>query len=133
MNESEILQALKEGKPVRSEDLITLRSRAMHEIRFELILRLMHRGESLTTISVYWEDEHEFMLTPHVENKIRKLVFGRAVRRCVEFPDLWLLCYLHDAAITDIVNRELDRIADAAVGKTAAESGQAKPPARKSS
>lgn len=132
MTEAEIIQALKDGKPVRAEDLIPLRSKAMHEIRFELILRLMRRGESLTAISAYWEDEHEFMLSPHVENKNRKLVFGKPPSTSVEFPDLWLLCYMHDAAIRNRVNLELDRIVDAATGKTAAENGGAIPPARKS-
>ncbi len=120
MDNATILQALNEGKPVSTEELIMLRSKGMHEIRFELILRLIHRGEALITISVYWEDEHEFMLKPHVEDKLRKLVFGRGKRVISEFPDMWLLCYPHDAKIKNIVDKALDRMVSEALNKLAA-------------
>ena len=127
MDNATILRALNEGKPVPAEDLITLRSKGMHEIRFELILGLIHRGEALITISVYWEDEHEFMLKPYVEDKSRKLIFGRGKRVTAEFPDMWLLRYPHDAKIKNIVDRMIEKMVSEALNRLAAEAARINP------
>jgi hypothetical protein len=84
----------------------------MLEIRFEFIIRVLRSGASVSTLSVYWEHGNEFMPVPSLEMASRRLVFGQRRPVAGEFPDLWLVCYPHDAPIKNEVDQEIDRMVE---------------------
>jgi hypothetical protein len=84
----------------------------MHEIRSEFIIRVLRSGASVSTLSVYWEHGHDFMPVPSLETASRRLVFGQRRPVAGEFPDLWLVCYPHDAQIKNEVDQEIDRMVE---------------------
>lgn len=106
----EEIQALRAGTPLPAHRIIPLRSKGMHSIRFEFVVRLLRTGLRVDTLSIYWERGHEFLLKQAVENERRRLVLGRMSAVIGEFPDLWLLCYPDDEEIRQLVDREIERM-----------------------
>ena len=97
------------------QKLIELRSKGMHTVRFEFIVRLLRLNTQIITLSIYWEDGREFMQIPTVQNERRKLVYASAPRVSGHFDDMALLCYAHDPEAKSKVDAELDRMV-AAIG-----------------
>ena len=85
-----------------------MRSKGMHSIRFEFVVRLLKTGLKVDTLTIYWERGHEFLLKQAVEEAPRRLVLGRASRVIGEFPDMWLLCYPDDPEIKQLVENEIE-------------------------
>jgi hypothetical protein len=108
MATQEEIQALRAGEPLAAQRIIPLRSKGMHAIRFELVVRLLRTGLAVDTLSIYWERGHEFLLKQSVENARRRLVLGRGSHIAGEFPDLWLLCYPEDEEIKRLVEQEIE-------------------------
>lgn len=110
VNDMETITALKSGAPLPSQKLIELRSKGMHMVRFEFIVRLLRLDTQIITLSIYWEDGREFMQIPSVQNVQRKLVYASEPRVSGSFNDLALLCYPYDADAKFAVEAELDRM-----------------------
>ena len=108
----ETIAALKQGAPLPPQKLIELRSKGMHTVRFEFIVRLLRLNTQIITLSIYWEDGREFMQIPAVQNVERKLVYASEPRVHGLFDDMALLCYPHDAAAKAKVDAELDRMVE---------------------
>lgn len=106
----ENIAALKSGAPLPPEKLVELRSKGMHTVRFEFIVRLLRLDTQIITLSIYWEDGREFMQLPSVQNVQRKLVYASVPRVHGQFDDLSLLCYPHDQESKIKVEAELDRM-----------------------
>lgn len=106
------IATLKQGAPLAPQKLIELRSKGMHTVRFEFIVRLLRLNTQIITLSIYWEDGREFMQIPSVQNVNRKLVYASEPRVHGLFDDMWLLCYPHDAAAKAKVDAELDRMVE---------------------
>lgn len=106
--------ALRSGAALAPDRIVSLRSTGMHAIRLEFIVRLLRRGVQLDTLQVYWERSKDMMLEERVGREPRRLVMGWRRRIAGEFPDLWLLCYPEDAEIKEAVEREIDRMVEAA-------------------
>jgi|SRR5687768_1689606 hypothetical protein len=104
------IQALRAGMPLPVHRIIPLRSKGMHSIRFEFVVRLLRTALKVDTLTIYWERGHEFLLKQSVEDAPRRLVLGRANRVVGEFPDLWLLCYPDDPEIKQLVENEIDNM-----------------------
>jgi len=104
------IQALRAGTPLPAHRIIPLRSKGMHSIRFEFVVRLLRTGLQVDTLSIYWERGHEFLLRQSVENASRKLVLGRASQVVGAFPDMWLLCYPDDEEVKVLVEQEIERM-----------------------
>ena len=110
VNDMETITALKSGAPLPSQKLIELRSKGMHTVRFEFIVRLLRLDTQIITLSIYWEDGREFMQIPSVQNVQRKLVYASEPRVSGSFNDLALLCYPYDLESKVAVEAELDRM-----------------------
>jgi hypothetical protein len=95
----EELQALRAGAPLPAHQIMPLRTKGMHSIRFEFVVRVLRTGLKTDTLSIYWERANEFLLVRSVETVNRRLVLGRMKPVIGEFPDLWLLCYPDDEEI----------------------------------
>lgn len=108
----ETIATLKQGTPLPPQKLIELRSKGMHTVRFEFIVRLLRLNTQIITLSIYWEDGREFMQIPAVQNVERKLVYASEPRVHGLFDDMSLLCYPHDAAAKSKVDAELDRMVE---------------------
>ncbi len=106
----EAIATLKQGTPLPAQKLIELRSKGMHTVRFEFIVRLLRLNTQIITLSIYWEDGREFMQVPTVQNVQRKLVYASAPRVSGLFDDMSLLCYSHDEESKDKVDAEIDRM-----------------------
>src|SRR5262245_36088920 len=104
----EEIQALRAGTPLPAHRIIPLRSKGMHSIRFEFVVRLLRTGLAVDTLSIYWERGHEFLLKQAVEDVQRRLVLGRINSVIGEFQDLWLLCYPDDEEIKQLVEAEIE-------------------------
>ena len=104
------IQALRTGSPLPAHRIIPLRSKGMHSIRFEFVVRLLRTGLKVDTLSIYWERGHEFLLTQSVESSRRRLVLGRLNQVIGEFQDLWLLCYPDDEETKRLVEEEIERM-----------------------
>ncbi len=115
----ETITALKSGAPLPPQILIELRSKGMHTLRFEFIVRLLRLDTQIITLSIYWEDGREFMQVPVVQNTQRKLVYASVPRISGYFDDLALLCYPYDPDTKMIVEAELDRMVSM-IGQTTA-------------
>ena len=90
--------------------IMPLRTKGMHSIRFEFVVRLLRTGSKTDTLSIYWERANEFLLVRSVETINRRLVLGRLNPVIGEFPDLWLLCYPDDQEIKRLVEQEIERM-----------------------
>lgn len=112
----ETITALKQGAPLAPQKLVELRSKGMHTVRFEFIVRLLRLNTQIITLSIYWEDGREFMQIPTVQNVQRKLVYASEPRVSGHFDDMSLLCYPLDADAKAKVDAELDRMV-AAIGE----------------
>ncbi|GEM_PF-791269 len=112
VSDMETITALQRGAPLPPQKLIELRSKGMHTVRFEFIVRLLRLNTQIITLSIYWEDGREFMQIPAVQNVERKLVYASEPRVHGLFDDMSLLCYPHDAAAKTKVDAELDRMVD---------------------
>jgi len=112
VSDMETIAALKQGTPLPPQKLIELRSKGMHTVRFEFIVRLLRLNTQIITLSIYWEDGREFMQIPVVQNVERKLVYASEPRVHGLFDDMSLLCYPHDAAAKAKVDAELDRMVE---------------------
>src|SRR5580765_6103098 len=110
MPSREEIEDLRAGTPLPAHRIIPLRSKGMHSIRFEFVVRLLRTSLTVDTLSIYWERGHEFLLKQTVENENRRLVLGRANAVYGEFPDLWLLCYPEDEEIKRLVEQEIERM-----------------------
>ena len=110
VSDMETITALKAGAPLPSQKLIELRSKGMHTVRFEFIVRLLRLDTQIITLSIYWEDGREFMQIPAVQNAQRKLVYASVPRVSGQFDDLALLCYPYDSDSKAVVEAELDRM-----------------------
>jgi hypothetical protein len=104
------IQALRAGAPLPAHRIIPLRSKGMHSIRFEFVVRLLRTSLTVDTLSIYWERGHEFLLKQTVEDAKRRLILGRMNSVYGEFPDLWLLCYPDDEEIKQLVEQEIERM-----------------------
>jgi hypothetical protein len=104
------IAALRAGAPLPAHRIIPLRSKGMHSIRFEFVVRLLRTTMTVDTLSIYWDHGHEFLLKQIVEDEKRRLVLGRINAVYGEFPDLWLLCYPEDEEIKQLVEQEIDRM-----------------------
>lgn len=120
VNDMETIAALKSGAPLPPQKLIELRSKGMHTVRFEFIVRLLRLDTQIITLSIYWEDGREFMQTPSVQNAQRKLVYASVPRVSGQFDDLALLCYPYDPDSKVAVEAELDRMVSR-IGEQASE------------
>jgi len=107
MPSREEIEALRKGAPLPAHRIIPLRSKGMHSIRFEFVVRLLRTSLTVDTLSIYWERGHEFLLKQVVEDEKRRLVLGRVNAVYGEFPDLWLLCYPEDEEIQRLVEEEI--------------------------
>lgn len=116
VNDMESITALKQGVPLPPQKLIELRSKGMHAVRFEFIVRLLRLNTQIITLSIYWEDGREFMQIPSVQNAQRKLVYASEPRIHGLFNDMALLCYPHDPDAKAQIDAELDRMV-AAIGE----------------
>ncbi len=112
VSDMETIATLKQGTPLPPQKLIELRSKGMHTVRFEFIVRLLRLNTQIITLSIYWEDGREFMQIPAVQNVERKLVYASEPRVHGLFDDMSLLCYPHDAAAKSKVDAELDRMVE---------------------
>lgn len=110
VGDMETITALKSGVPLPAQKLIELRSKGMHTVRFEFIVRLLRLNTQIITLSIYWEDGREFMQIPSVQNVQRKLVYASVPRVSGQFDDLALLCYPYDPESKAKVDAELDRM-----------------------
>jgi hypothetical protein len=110
MPSREEIEALRSGTPLPAHRIIPLRSKGMHSIRFEFVVRLLRTSLTVDTLSIYWERGHEFLLKQTVEDAKRRLVLGRINSVYGEFPDLWLLCYPEDEEIKQLVEQEIERM-----------------------
>ena len=110
MSDAEVITTLKSGIALPPLKLIELRSKAMHTVRFEFIVRLLRLDTQIITLSIYWEDGREFVQVPVVQNVQRKLVYASAPRVSGLFDDLALLCYPYDPDSKVHVEAELDRM-----------------------
>ena len=106
----EEIEALRAGAPLPAHRIVPLRSKGMHSVRFEFVVRLLRSGLAVDTLSIYWDRGHEFMLKQEVENDQRRLVLGRTNSVVGEFQDRWLLCYPDDDATRQLVDTEIDRM-----------------------
>ncbi len=106
----ETITALKSGAPLPAQKLVELRSKGMHTVRFEFIVRLLRLDAQIITLSIYWEDGRDFMQIPSVQNVRRKLVYASEPRVSGSFDDLALLCYPYDTESKAAVEAELDRM-----------------------
>jgi len=106
----ETITALKQGAPLASQKLVELRSKGMHTVRFEFIVRLLRLNTQIITLSIYWEDGREFVQIPAVQNVQRKLVYASEPRVSGFFDDISLLCYPLDPDAKAKVDAELDRM-----------------------
>ena len=106
----ETITALQQGAPLPPQKLIELRSKGMHTVRFEFIVRLLRLNTQIITLSIYWEDGREFMQIPSVQNVERKLVYASEPRVHGLFDDMAMLCYPHDPTAKTKVDAELDRM-----------------------
>ena len=123
--EMELITALKTGAPVSPEKMVEMRSKGMHTIRFEFIVRLLRLNTQIITLSIYWEDGREFMKDTFVNNGgQRKLVYASDPRVSGLFSDLALLCYPYDTESKTLVDAELDRMV-AAIGDYAQKAARA--------
>jgi len=104
------IQALRAGAPLPAHRIIPLRSKGMHAIRFEFVVRLLRTNLTVDTLTIYWDGGHDFLLKQTVEDARRRLVLGRKNAVYGEFPDLWLLCYPEDEEIKQLVDKELERM-----------------------
>lgn len=104
------IAALKQGAPLPSHKLVELRSKGMHTVRFEFIVRLLRLNTQIITLSIYWEDGREFMQIPSVQNSPRKLVYASEPRVSGQFEDIHLLCYPIDPEAKSKVEAEYDRM-----------------------
>ena len=114
-SDMEAIAALKRGESLPQEKLIELRSKGMHTVRFEFIVRLLRLKTQIITLSIYWEDGREFVQIPAVQDTYRKLVYASVPRVHGLFEDLALLCYSYDRGAKARVDAELDRMV-AAIG-----------------
>ncbi len=112
MRQDEIT-ALKAGEALPAHRIVQLRSKGMHSIRFEFVVRLLRSGLKVDTLSIYWENGTEFMLKREVESIRRRLVLGRRKRVSGDFSDLWLLCYPDD----DTIKQSVEEVIESMVGK----------------
>ena len=110
VTDMETIAALKSGAPFPSQKLIELRSKGMHAVRFEFIVRLLRLDTQIITLSIYWEDGREFMQIPSVQNVQRKLVYASDPRVSGQFDDMALLCYPNDPDSKAQVESELERM-----------------------
>lgn len=110
MNDMETIAALKQGTPLAPQKLVELRSKGMHTVRFEFIVRLLRLNTQIITLSIYWEDGREFVQIPAVQNVQRKLVYASEPRVSGFFDDMSLLCYPLDPEAKAKVDAELDRM-----------------------
>ena len=62
MPSREEIEALRAGAPLPAHRIIPLRSKGMHSIRFEFVVRLLRTSLTVDTLSIYWERGHEFLL-----------------------------------------------------------------------
>ena len=62
MPSREEIAALRAGAPLPAHRIIPLRSKGMHSIRFEFVVRLLRTSLTVDTLSIYWEHGHEFLL-----------------------------------------------------------------------
>lgn len=106
----EAITALKQGAPLAPQKLVELRSKGMHTVRFEFIVRLLRLNTQIITLSIYWEDGREFMQIPTVQNVQRKLVYASEPRVSGFFDDMSLLCYPLDVDAKAKIDAELDRM-----------------------
>jgi hypothetical protein len=112
----ETIATLKQGTPLAPQKLVEMRSKGMHTVRFEFIVRLLRLNTQIITLSIYWEDGREFMQIPTAQNVQRKLVYASEPRVSGFFDDISLLCYPLDADAKAKVDAELDRMV-AAIGE----------------
>ena len=116
MSDMETIATLKQGTPLAPQKLVEMRSKGMHTVRFEFIVRLLRLNTQIITLSIYWEDGREFMQIPTAQNVQRKLVYASEPRVSGFFDDISLLCYPLDADAKAKVDAELDRMV-AAIGE----------------
>ena len=116
VSDMESITALKQGTPLAPQKLIEMRSKGMHTVRFEFIVRLLRLNTQIITLSIYWEDGREFMQIPASQNVQRKLVYASEPRVSGFFDDISLLCYPLDPDAKAKVDAELDRMV-AAIGE----------------
>lgn len=110
MGDADAIAALKRGESLPGAKIIELRSKGMHDVRFEVLHRLLRTGVSLNTLSLYWDAGTEFHKSPVVENVDRKLIIRHDGIVTGRFSDLWLLCYADDAEIRQLAQEEISRM-----------------------
>ncbi len=54
VSDMESITALKQGTPLAPQKLIEMRSKGMHTVRFEFIVRLLRLNTQIITLSIYW-------------------------------------------------------------------------------
>jgi hypothetical protein len=106
------IKALLAGEPLPAHRIVELRSKAMHALRFEFIVRLLRSGVTVDTLTIYWDRGYEFMQKREVDEARCRLTLGRRNAVSGEFPDIWLLCYPDDAEIKQLAELEIDRMVD---------------------
>ena len=90
------------------------RSRCMHAIRFQLVVRLLHAGLREDTLSIFWDHSPQSLVEKPLGEARWRLVLGRGSRIEVELPDPWLLGYPDDAEARQSVEAALDEVVEKA-------------------
>lgn len=124
MSRPDEIAALRSGESLPAERVIQLRSAGMAAVRTELIRRMLRGSAADETLFVYWEHGHQAAFTGQAEAVVRKLICGHRNRVTGEFQDLWLLCYPDDGDIKQSVEREIDRMVEAAKALAAADKSE---------
>lgn len=91
-----------------------LRSKCLHAIRFQLVVRLLHAGLREDTLSIFWDNSPQSLVEKPVGEAGWRLVLGRGSRIEVELPDPWVLGYPDDAEARQLVEAALDEMVEKA-------------------
>ncbi|MCL6644606.1 MAG: hypothetical protein K6U88_06420 [Dehalococcoidia bacterium] len=106
----EEIRGLRAGKSLPAHRVVELRSKAMHAIRTEFVVRMLRAHRSVDTLTVHWEGARQAMLSGQVEERPWRLVCGRGGRVSGEFQDLWLLCYPEDEEVRTLIEDQIERM-----------------------
>lgn len=95
-------------------EIADLRSRCMHAIRFQLVVRLLHAGLREDTLSIFWDHSPQSLVEKRLGEAKWRLVLGRGTRIEMELPDPWVLGYPDDAEARQRVEAALDEMVEKA-------------------
>lgn len=106
-----VLNACAELSP---HEVADLRSKRMHDIRFRLVVRLLHAGLREDTLTIFWDHNLQALAEWPLGEARWRLVLGRGSRIEVDLPDPWVLGYPEDAEARQLVEAALDEMVEKA-------------------